>query len=278
MEYNSNGKDFYPNEVKNSQICNNKQNNSINMGEIYMNNLGIFNQNTMLSGENIPSNFKPTSTNQVQGQVWSEYNNFNEQSYAYKGSNNIRTNGTNNQQINENNKLFNNNLNEQNARKILREKDKKIQELQDELNKYKTSITTGSGNKVRNKKKQKEDNQNNTKQLKSKNYIEIFRALSSALNKKEIELSKSKGDLRNIMTALALDPQNNVAKYSNIDLESISQGIVTQIEQLVGENQTMSNLISYENSKKIDIELELIKKENKALQKQIDKLKTNQKY
>lgn len=104
----------------------------------------------------------------------------------------------------------------------------------------------------------------------------VFKRLSSTLQKKEKELIEVRWQFESVLTALALDPENPMQNYGEYDTEALSRKTVLYIENLTRENQEVANSLSFTNSKKGLLELQLQIKENNELKLQLQKLRDSQ--
>ncbi|SCU80357.1 LADA_0B06832g1_1 [Lachancea dasiensis] len=97
----------------------------------------------------------------------------------------------------------------------------------------------------------------------------IFHTLSRTLTSKEKELEETKLRLESLITAIALNPSNAVTKMGRYDEEALAHKMVNRLEMLTKENKEMAQMLGYGRSKELQIELELLKKENQELKRKI---------
>lgn len=102
---------------------------------------------------------------------------------------------------------------------------------------------------------------------------QVFKKLSSSLEKKDKELEETKQTLESVLTALALNPTNSVTKYGRYDAEALAHKMVVRLETLTKENQEMAKMLAYGRAKEVQIELQLAKMENRELRDTVSKLK-----
>ena len=98
------------------------------------------------------------------------------------------------------------------------------------------------------------DDPNSHELLNVTNHELLFTRLNSLLQDKEREIKDIRFKYESMLTALALDPANPMKSYGQLDVEMISQKMVTQLETLTKENQEMSKLLNFEVSKSKNIE------------------------
>lgn len=102
---------------------------------------------------------------------------------------------------------------------------------------------------------------------------QVFKKLSSSLEKKDKELEETKQTLESVLTALALNPTNSVTKYGRYDAEALAHKMVVRLETLTKENQEMAKMLAYGRAKEVQIELQLARMENRELKDTVSKLK-----
>lgn len=102
---------------------------------------------------------------------------------------------------------------------------------------------------------------------------QVFKKLSSSLEKKDKELEETKQTLESVLTALALNPTNSITKYGRYDAEALAHKMVVRLETLTKENQEMAKMLAYGRAKEVQIELQLARMENRELRDTVSKLK-----
>ncbi|KAL6946382.1 hypothetical protein ACO0RG_000531 [Hanseniaspora osmophila] len=111
-----------------------------------------------------------------------------------------------------------------------------------------------------------------------KNVETIVNRLASKLLHKDKELQETNDRLETLITAVVSNPSpsmmnpslSNVStKYGRYDVETLAHKMVVRLEMLTRENQEMAKMLSYGRSKEYQIELNLLRKENKGLKERV---------
>lgn len=101
---------------------------------------------------------------------------------------------------------------------------------------------------------------------------EIFISLSKSLEKKEEELKESKNIAESLITAITLNPTNNITKDGRYDPETIAHKLMNRLEILTNENKEMGKMLSYGRSQEMSIQMNLLTVENIELKEKITQL------
>lgn len=101
---------------------------------------------------------------------------------------------------------------------------------------------------------------------------EIFISLSNSLEKKEEELKESKNISESLITAITLNPTNNITKDGRYDPETIAHKLMNRLEILTNENKEMGKMLSYGRSQEMSIQMNLLTVENIELKEKITQL------
>ncbi|KAG0655019.1 hypothetical protein C6P45_003203 [Maudiozyma exigua] len=104
------------------------------------------------------------------------------------------------------------------------------------------------------------------------NIEEIFISLSNSLEKKEEELKESKNITESLITAITLNPTNNITKDGRYDPETIAHKLMNRLEILTNENKEMGKMLSYGRSQEMSIQMNLLTVENIELKEKIAQL------
>lgn len=107
------------------------------------------------------------------------------------------------------------------------------------------------------------------------NIEEIFKSLADSLEKKDEELKESKNITESLITAITLNPTNNITKDGRYDPETIAHKLLNRLEILTNENKEMGKMLSYGRSQEMLIQLNLLTEENKDLKDRINQLEND---
>ncbi|AGO10352.1 AaceriABL103Wp [[Ashbya] aceris (nom. inval.)] len=157
-------------------------------------------------------------------------------------------------------------------------KETQIESLEDEITKLKSIFNQGLTFKQQEQQLQKRKLHQHTLDLDHMpveipaNLEIIFNKLATSLKRKDEELEDTRKRLESIMTAIALNPSNSVTRFGRYDEEALAHKMIVRLEMLTKENQEMAKLLSYGRSKETHIELELLKKVNRDLQRKVEQL------
>ncbi|KAK6462032.1 hypothetical protein DFJ63DRAFT_318886 [Scheffersomyces coipomensis] len=108
----------------------------------------------------------------------------------------------------------------------------------------------------------------------AKNHYQLFQDLSRTLQEKTIELEETKSRLEAILVSLTVTNNSNNSsfiKQGQYDEQELSHKIISKIEGLTNENETLLKLISFGNKSSLLIELGLLKRENNSLKEKLQK-------
>ena len=101
---------------------------------------------------------------------------------------------------------------------------------------------------------------------------EVFTTLSESLEKKDQELKESKNITESLITAITLNPTNNITKDGRYDPETIAHKLMNRLEILTEENKEMGKMLSYGRSQEMSIQMNLLTSENTDLKNKIIQL------
>ncbi|CAB4255238.1 similar to hypothetical protein KNAG_0J00890 [Kazachstania naganishii CBS 8797] [Maudiozyma barnettii] len=101
---------------------------------------------------------------------------------------------------------------------------------------------------------------------------EVFVLLSQSLAEKDIQLQETKDTVESLITAITLNPTNNITKEGRYDPQTVAHKLMNRLEILARENKEMGQMLSYGRSQEMSIQLNLLSKENEDLKKRIAKL------
>lgn len=107
------------------------------------------------------------------------------------------------------------------------------------------------------------------------NIEEIFKSLADSLEKKDEELKESKNITESLITAITLNPTNNITKDGRYDPETIAHKLLNRLEILTNENKEMGKMLSYGRSQEMLIQMNLLTEENKDLKDRINQLEND---
>ncbi|CCE61480.1 hypothetical protein TPHA_0A04040 [Tetrapisispora phaffii CBS 4417] len=206
------------------------------------------------------------------------YYNGNKESFSNKNNQNfIWRDETNNQQRNDfsydtkeniGDKMYHDDEKigaDENLELMLHIKDAQIESLDNEIRKIKNIL-----NEEVNKEQLIPQSNTSEQSLEiPQSLLHIFKRLSTALQETEFELEETNKVLESLLTAIALEPSNTSTKFGRYDVESLAHKMIVRIETLTSENQEMTKMIAYGRSKEKQIELELLKSENRNLKEQL---------
>lgn len=102
----------------------------------------------------------------------------------------------------------------------------------------------------------------------------ILTTLSTNLKTTQDKLRDTENNLESILTAIAINPSNSITKDGRYDIETIAHKMIVRLEILTKENKEMGKMLSFGKSKEINIELNLIKRENIELKEKIQLLES----
>lgn len=165
---------------------------------------------------------------------------------------------------------YNNNMNyndkEERLKIDLKIKESQIESLENEIQRLSESmnlIESTNGSNLLNK------TMNGTPVQIPKNINEIFNKLTTNYSNLEQELNETKQRLESLVTAITLNPTNSITNNGRYDELEISHKIILKLDLLKKENEELLKQLSFGKSKEVDIELNLLKMENAKLKEKL---------
>lgn len=152
-------------------------------------------------------------------------------------------------------------------------KETQNESLENEVQMLKNIFNQGLDHKQSEFKNEKQNNHVPPLSLEIPENVEnMFKKMSSSLQKKDEELMAANQTLESILTALALNPTNSMTKFGRYDPEALAHKMVVRLENLTKENKEMSKMLAYGRSKEAQIELQMMRNENEELKAKVMEL------
>lgn len=104
---------------------------------------------------------------------------------------------------------------------------------------------------------------------------EIFVDMSTKYFQVTKELEDTKERLESLATAIALNPSNDSTNGGRYDELEVSHKILIKLENLKKENEELMKQLSFGKVKQMELELNLLKRENSQLKRENSQLKKN---
>jgi hypothetical protein len=102
---------------------------------------------------------------------------------------------------------------------------------------------------------------------------EMFVSMSSKYEKASKELEDTKQRLESLITAISLNPSNNITNNGRYDELEISHKILIKLQNLKKENEELMRQLSFGKVKQMELEMNLLKRENDELKRENEQLK-----
>ncbi|SMN21410.1 similar to Saccharomyces cerevisiae YBR057C MUM2 Cytoplasmic protein essential for meiotic DNA replication and sporulation [Maudiozyma saulgeensis] len=103
---------------------------------------------------------------------------------------------------------------------------------------------------------------------------QVFTLLSQSLAEKDVQLQETKDTVESLITAITLNPTNNITKEGRYDPQTVAHKLMNRLEILARENKEMGQMLSYGRSQEMSIQINLLSQENEDLKKRIAKLES----
>ncbi|PVH16814.1 uncharacterized protein CXQ87_004370 [Candidozyma duobushaemuli] len=100
-------------------------------------------------------------------------------------------------------------------------------------------------------------------------YHQLFKDLTQTLNERTSDLEDTKSRLEAIMVALVMNKGSDIIENGTFDAQEMAHRLVSKLEVLSAENESLQRMVSYSNKQSLLIELNLLREENESLKKTI---------
>lgn len=100
-------------------------------------------------------------------------------------------------------------------------------------------------------------------------YHQLFKDLTQTLNERTSDLEDTKSRLEAIMVALVMNKGSDIIENGTFDAQEMAHRLVSKLEVLLAENESLQRMVSYSNKQSLLIELNLLREENESLKKTI---------